>query len=149
MGLFPFVIAHPYIRALLPSLCHAFVDVMPFVLVRLGAFKERAFLKLGVQKKGEMYPQVVRDDDGGNNNDTHIPLPLSMVVRRVIDDDRLSDECWNSEMREVQLWENERFGGMFFYPPLSFLFFFFFVWLSERYYLCSNHQVPSPMTHRR
>jgi hypothetical protein len=41
-----------------------------------------------------------------------IPLPLSMVVQRLIDDDRLSDECWNSEMREVQLWKNERFGGM-------------------------------------
>lgn len=118
MGLVPFVIAHPYVRSLLPTLCHTFIDVMPVVLIRLGAFKDRAFLKLGVQKKGETYPQVVRDDDGGNN-DKHIPLPLSMVVRRVIDDDRLSDECWNSEMREVQLWENERFGGMF-----SYTFFF-------------------------
>lgn len=35
---------------------------------------------------------------------------------------RLSDQCWNSEMSEVQLWENDWFGGMFF--P-SFLFFFF------------------------
>jgi len=50
------------------------------------------------------------DDDAGNKN---IPLPFSMVVWRVIDDDRLSDECWNSEIREVQLWENERFGGMY------------------------------------
>jgi len=29
-----------------------------------------------------------------------------------MDEDRLSDEFRNSEMREVQLWENERFSGM-------------------------------------
>jgi hypothetical protein len=57
---------------------------------------------------------MMRDDDGGKN-DKCIPLPLSMVVRRVIDDDRLSEEYWNSGMREVQLWENERFGGMSIY----------------------------------
>jgi len=34
-----------------------------------------------------------------------------MVIQRFLDDDRLSDECWNSEMREVELWENERYGG--------------------------------------
>jgi len=51
---------------------------------------------------------------GDGDMNKRIPLPLSMVVRRLIqvDDDRLSDECWNSELREVQLWENERFGGM-------------------------------------
>lgn len=110
MGLVPFVIAHPYVRALVPTLCHTFVDVMPFVIIRIGAFKDRAFSKLGFQKNMERYPEVMRDDEGVDNK--NIPLPLSMVVRRVIDDDRLSDECWNSEMREVQLWENERFGGM-------------------------------------
>jgi hypothetical protein len=57
MGLFPFVVAYPYIRALLPTLCHAFVDGMPFALVRLGAFKEHAFLKLGFHQKGERYTE--------------------------------------------------------------------------------------------
>lgn len=37
------------------------------------------------------------------------PIKLAkLVVQRLLDDDRLSDECWNSEMREVELWENER-----------------------------------------
>lgn len=26
----------------------------------------------------------------------------------MVDDDKLSDKCWNAEMREVELWENER-----------------------------------------
>jgi hypothetical protein len=44
-----------------------------------------------------------------------IPLPLSMVVQRLIDDDRLSDECWNSEMREVQLCRVLIFPATFFF----------------------------------
>jgi hypothetical protein len=43
--------------------------------------------------------------------------PMSMVIQRFIDDDRLTDECWNSEMREVELWENERYNGPIL-PPL-------------------------------
>ena len=69
------------------------------------------FSKLGL--RGKRHPDVMGDGDGADNK--NVPLPLSMVVRRVMDDDRLSDECWNSEIREVQLWENERFGGMSIY----------------------------------
>jgi len=36
---------------------------------------------------------------------------MKTFLQRVMDDDRLNDSCWNSEMREVELWENERFGG--------------------------------------
>ena len=110
-GLIPFVIAHPYVRTLFPTLWPAFVEVMPFVIIRLGAFKERMFSKLGL--RGKRHPDVMGDGDGADNK--NVPFPLSMVVRRVMDDDRLSDECWNSEIREVQLWENERFGGMSIY----------------------------------
>ena len=45
---------------------------------------------------------------------------MSMIIQRFIDDDRLSDECWNSEMREVELWENERYNGTI-PPPSSFV----------------------------
>lgn len=31
-----------------------------------------------------------------------------------MDDDRQSDLSWNSDMREVELWESERFGDKFF-----------------------------------
>ncbi|KIK69717.1 hypothetical protein GYMLUDRAFT_34116 [Collybiopsis luxurians FD-317 M1] len=33
---------------------------------------------------------------------------FKMWLQRSIDDNNLSDEVWNSEMREVELWENER-----------------------------------------
>ena len=38
-------------------------------------------------------------------------ISIKTFLQRVMDNDRLSDSCWNSEMREVELWENERFGG--------------------------------------
>ena len=42
---------------------------------------------------------------------------LKMRLRRWIDDDRLEDRHWNAEMREVELWENERWTPG--YGPLS------------------------------
>ncbi|KAF9077471.1 hypothetical protein BDP27DRAFT_1311099 [Rhodocollybia butyracea] len=33
---------------------------------------------------------------------------LKMRIQRIIDDNNLSDQVWNSEIREVELWENER-----------------------------------------
>jgi hypothetical protein len=33
---------------------------------------------------------------------------LKTIVQRVVDDDRLTDVYWWSEIREVELWENER-----------------------------------------
>lgn len=38
-------------------------------------------------------------------------IPLLTLLERVVDDDRLDDRCWRAEMREVELWENERFVG--------------------------------------
>ena len=32
------------------------------------------------------------------------------LLTRFIDDDRLEDKHWQSEMREVELWENERWS---------------------------------------
>lgn len=36
--------------------------------------------------------------------------PLSMVLERVLDDNRLKGKCWLAEMGKVELWENERQG---------------------------------------
>ena len=36
---------------------------------------------------------------------------LKTIVQRVVDNDRLTDVYWRSEMREVELWENERYVG--------------------------------------
>ena len=122
--------AHPYVRAALPVLLKAFIDVVPFVFIRLGAFRDRTLsrLRLWKGKKGEREVMKADQDDedgvGGGVGDGDInkmiPLPLSMVVRRLIDDDRLSDKCWNSELREVQLWENERFSGESYFSPSFF-----------------------------
>lgn len=35
-------------------------------------------------------------------------LPLTTFVQRLIDDNNLADSCWTPEMREVELFENER-----------------------------------------
>ncbi|KAK0202240.1 integral peroxisomal membrane peroxin-domain-containing protein [Desarmillaria ectypa] len=35
-------------------------------------------------------------------------LPLTTFVQRLIDDNNLVDSCWTAEMREVELFENER-----------------------------------------
>ncbi|KAF8981406.1 hypothetical protein BDQ17DRAFT_860594 [Cyathus striatus] len=37
---------------------------------------------------------------------------LKMALRRWMDDEKLSDLYWNSEMRVVELWENERLAGI-------------------------------------
>ncbi|KAJ3798752.1 integral peroxisomal membrane peroxin-domain-containing protein [Lentinula aff. detonsa] len=42
-------------------------------------------------------------------------------LQRFLDDNNLSDEVWNSEMREVELWENERLDPAI--TPLSPTFF--------------------------
>jgi len=36
-------------------------------------------------------------------------IPIITLLERFLDDDRLDDRCWRSEMREVELWENQRF----------------------------------------
>ncbi|KAG5716907.1 hypothetical protein E4T56_gene8531 [Termitomyces sp. T112] len=40
--------------------------------------------------------------------DVDLP-PLRTILERIRDNDRLDDTCWNAEMREVELFENERF----------------------------------------
>jgi len=153
MGLLPFVVAHPYIRAALPVLLKAFIDVVAFVFIRLGAFRDRTLSRLRVWKgrKGEREAvKADQDNEGGvgggvrdGNLNKSIPLPLSMVMRRIIDDDRLGDECWNSELREVQLWKNERFGGM----SISY-FFLVLLTLFLSLLVLVIMQVPSRPIHR-
>ena len=46
-------------------------------------------------------------------SDVNPIMSFKTFLQRVIDNNRLSDSCWNSEMEEVELWENERFGGIF------------------------------------
>jgi len=99
IGLLPFVVAHPYIRAVLPVLVNDFVDVVPFLIVRLGTLKDHSFSRLRLWKgrKGEREimkaDQDDEDEDAGNKGvNESIPPPLSMAVGRLLDDDLLSDQ---------------------------------------------------------
>lgn len=102
IGLAPFIVTHPATQRVFPVILHAAVKSAPLVLLRLQELKDRAIsaLRRGKAELEEVKPPKKEP-----------PLPFSTVLQRIMDDDRLSDECWNSEMREVQLWENERWGG--------------------------------------
>ena len=101
MGLAPFAVTHPYGRALLPFIGPALRDLIPVVIKKANLVKGRIIAAAKRQKQ----PEEVVDDSKG------LLLPVSMIVQRLVDDDRLTDIVWNSELREVELWENERFGG--------------------------------------
>ncbi|KAF8887106.1 hypothetical protein BD779DRAFT_1470830 [Infundibulicybe gibba] len=45
------------------------------------------------------------------------PERVGPLWQQLLDDDRLSDACWNAEMRTVEVWENERWAGV--PPPTS------------------------------
>jgi len=51
IGLLPFVVAHPYVRVVLPVLVNDFVYVVPFLIVRLGILKDRTFLVIEVVER--------------------------------------------------------------------------------------------------
>ncbi|KAJ2921078.1 hypothetical protein H1R20_g16013, partial [Candolleomyces eurysporus] len=111
-GLVPFLFTHPWVGRLLVvagpyshvigiALRKHAIELNNTVRGLLGA-KTKATLKKGL------------DDDeaevGGVDGTNKKRQPVKMVIRRLMDDDRLTDKCWNSEMREVELWENERFA---------------------------------------
>ena len=77
------------------------VKMLVYVKRRVGTFK---------QTLGGTSPHNVKD--GG-------VMPLRTVLERIMDDDKLTDKLWRAEMREVELWENERFVRMFICPPSS------------------------------
>ena len=54
--------------------------------------------------------------------DVNPMISFKTFLQRVMDDDRLSDSCRNSVMSEVEIWENERFGGRFLFFVYQFLF---------------------------
>ncbi|KAF9564199.1 hypothetical protein CPC08DRAFT_734571 [Agrocybe pediades] len=106
VGLAPFILTHPYVKVILPRLIPLIIDATPILLRRFEKVKTIVLKPLGLQKS----PSSGSVDDEILEEKAPMP-PLAMVLQRVMDDDRLSDECWNSEMREVYLWENERYGG--------------------------------------
>ncbi|KAJ7716141.1 integral peroxisomal membrane peroxin-domain-containing protein [Mycena metata] len=85
LGIGPLLLTHPTVRALLPSLAAmalAYLDASPLI----------AKLKAKIC--------------AGGSTATWKSLGV-----RLIDDANLTDECWVAQMREVELFENERFGA--------------------------------------
>ena len=102
VGLLSFVVAHPYVRAVLPVLVSDFVDVVPFLIVRLGILKDRTSSRLRLWREREIKKADPDDEDedgvggdsGNSNINEKIYLPqVPMAVRRLLDDDLLSDQC--------------------------------------------------------
>ncbi|EAU82496.2 hypothetical protein CC1G_08247 [Coprinopsis cinerea okayama7 len=108
--------------------------VVPTIRTAISIAQERTrwlvsflglFLGRGLGKRPSSPPKQIKDagslfgpgagttgpGTGSTNEKDKISLllkqPLSTVVQRIIDNDRLTDKCWNSEMWEVELWENE------------------------------------------
>ncbi|PPQ99656.1 hypothetical protein CVT26_009190 [Gymnopilus dilepis] len=127
-GLMPFVLCHPWVRAALPYvLAWAGKEGWPLVVRRygdavrvVGRTKGRVLSSLK-WKKGdspeETQSLLEKEDRGTEDHSQEPPPPLPTLLQRIIDDDRLTDDVWNAEMREVQLWENERWAGTL--PPSS------------------------------
>ncbi|KJA20142.1 hypothetical protein HYPSUDRAFT_204027 [Hypholoma sublateritium FD-334 SS-4] len=115
-GLAPFAIAHPVVRRALPVLLRAAYGTVPLIAPRVHKLRDQAVSFLGVRSASLLGLHAVDLDAPlaekvENSEKAAAPVPLSMTIRRAMDDDRLTDACWNAEMREVYLWENERFGG--------------------------------------
>lgn len=114
-GLAPFAITHPVVRRALPILVRAVHGAAPLIMPRVRKLKDEAVSVLGL-RAASILGLHAADIDAPLGEKPEIPekpppAPLSMALRRAMDDDRLTDACWNAEMREVYLWENERFGG--------------------------------------
>ncbi|TFK26833.1 hypothetical protein FA15DRAFT_666970 [Coprinopsis marcescibilis] len=138
-GLLPFLGGHPHVRKyLLPLAVPMMTQAAPLVIARVqqkwASFE--AFLQdassssspkwkvvkilvsklLGINllrgtdsKLSKSSPDTKPAQDHATNS-LPAPQPIPTLVQRIIDNDRLTDMCWNSEMHEVELWENERFG---------------------------------------
>ncbi|KAG6864795.1 hypothetical protein C0991_007125 [Blastosporella zonata] len=96
-GLAPVVAFHPRIRPLLGPLANLIVPLAEKALMLLV----RRYTELSARFTKNRRAVV---DEQGNE-----PLPLKTILDRLRDNDRLDDTCWSAEMREVELWENERF----------------------------------------
>ncbi|KAF8157824.1 hypothetical protein B0H34DRAFT_706258 [Crassisporium funariophilum] len=113
-GLTPVVALNPVMRRLTSMLLEwsGEVDFGGAVKDAVAIGRGRVVRCLGCVGQGRWFgAEEEKENKEGGENAERERIPLGMLLRRVIDDDRLSDECWNAEMREVELWENERFGG--------------------------------------
>ena len=120
-GLLPFFLTHPWTRKvgvfilqalIIRGLPMAWKRIEKLTCIAQSYYRDFPlkfwFAKSMQEEKdsGEGYSSV-----GESLSDVNPIILFKTFLQRFIDDDRLSDSCWNSEKREVELWENERFGG--------------------------------------
>lgn len=86
-GLTPFLLTHPTTLAVLPSLLQYSQKHIPILVTRYEHVLTRLDPALTAWMK----------------------MPLKTMIERLIDNDRLPDEIWHAETREVELFENERY----------------------------------------
>ena len=132
-GLLPFFLTHPWTRRVGMFVLQALViQGLPIAWKRIEEliWKVQSFhrdlpLKLWFAKtrREEKESKEGYSSIGEGLSDVNPIIWFKIFLQRVIDNDRLSDSCWNSEMREVELWENERFGGRFIYFRSSIFIF--------------------------
>ena len=120
-GLLPFFLTHPWTRKVGAFVLKVLIiHGLPIAWKRIEELTWRAqsycrdsplkfwFAKTrGEEKESEEGHSSI----GESLSDVNPITSFKIFLQRVLDDDRLSDSCWNSEKREVELWENERFGG--------------------------------------
>ena len=130
-GLLPFFLTHPWTRKVgMFVLQSLIIHGLPIAWKRIEELRRKVqsfhralwFSKTKREEKGseEGYSSIGEE----SLFDVNPIMSFKTFLQRVMDDDRLSDSCWNSEMREVELWENERFGGKFLFFFLCICFHF-------------------------
>ncbi|KAG6808953.1 hypothetical protein H0H92_002254 [Tricholoma furcatifolium] len=112
-GLAPLVLTHPTIRPMHPHLIHfaqllarsvAVVGVKAYMEFPSRTRRAACFL-LNKSGLGRRTPSK----DPATSSKAAPPVVLETLVARLRDNDHLSDACWGSEMRETELWENQRY----------------------------------------
>ena len=146
-GLLPFFLTHPWTRTMGVFVLQALIiQGLPIAWKRIQelTWKVQSYyrdspLKLWFAKtRQEEKEEEGNSSIGESFSDINPIISFKTFLQRVIDDDRLSDSCWNSEMREVELWENERFGGRFFFRSSISIFLIGF----HRLRSCSLFYIP-------
>lgn len=90
-GLAPFILTHPISRAFIHFLLRYSQHQFPILVERYECFIT-----------SYVNPSLTK---------WMTCMPLRTTIERLIDNDRLPDEIWRAEKREVELFENERYEG--------------------------------------
>ncbi|KAF8994734.1 integral peroxisomal membrane peroxin-domain-containing protein [Cyathus striatus] len=115
VGWAPFVATHPWVQALVPHLCSIVSHIRPKVVHAANSTIEFVEKSLEWMRRYAPWlvslpsPQHGRQGEKKKVDEKVLSAKhVKMALRRWMDNEKLSDQCWNSEMRVVELWENER-----------------------------------------